>query len=173
MAAERDRVMAEIYRKIDREKALLTAASTMQKATNNAAVQARADTEIREGRKNIDYLEERLRTLQMQMQSSSPPPPPQHGGQPSYGQGQYGHRHGQSSSGGGGYDAPVPPPKDPNPRPYGGQDHGDGYGNMGPPGHGPSSPGMMPPAAPFADPRPFQPVPKARPNFSKLGMNRS
>jgi hypothetical protein len=30
---------------------------------------------------------------------------------------------------------------------------------------------MMPPRAPYGDPRPYSvPVPKARPNFSKLGM---
>ena len=28
----------------------------------------------------------------------------------------------------------------------------------------------MPSGAPYSDPRPFAPVPKARPNYTKLGM---
>ncbi len=151
--------MAEIYRKIDRERALMHAASSMQRATNNATVQAKADTSIREGRKNIEYLEERLRTLQLQMQPSGPPPP-QHGGQ-----GQYSQQQGRSTIGSPG---PTPPPKNPNGRPHGGEDHGD-YGDPGPGGYSRAGTGSMPPRAPFADPGPFQTVPKARPNFSKLG----
>jgi Hr1 repeat len=161
MASDQDRLMAEIYRKIDREKALIHAASSMQRATNNATVQAKADTSIREGKKNIQYLEERLRTLQLQMQPSGPPTP-QHGGQ-----GQYGQHQGGNMMGGPG---PTPPPKDQNGRPYGGGDRGD-YGDSGPGGYSAGRTGAMPPRAPFADPRPFQPVPKARPNFSKLGKN--
>jgi Hr1 repeat len=159
MASDQDRLMAEIYRKIDRERALIHAASSMQRATNNASVQSRADTSIREARKNIDYLEERLRTLQLQMQPSGPPTP-QHGGQ-----GQYGQQQGRNMVGSPG---PTPPPKDQNGRPYGGGEQGD-YGEPGPGGYSQGGTGSMPPRAPFADNRPFQPVPKARPNFSKLG----
>jgi len=160
MASEQDRLMAEIYRKIDRERALMHAASSMQRATNNATVQAKADTSIREGRKNIEYLEERLRTLQLQMQPSGPPAPPQHGGHGQYGQ--------QTGRGAMGSPRPPPPPKDANGRPYGGEDIGD-YGDAGSGAYTQGGTGAMPPRAPFADPRPFQPVPKARPNFSKLG----
>ena len=163
MASDQDRVMAEIYRKIDRERALIHAASSMQRATNNASVQSRADTSIREARKNIDYLEERLRTLQLSMQPSGPPTP-QHGGQ-----GQYGQQQGRNM---GGSPRPTPPPKDQNGRSYGVGDYGD-YGDPGPGGHSQGDTGSMPPRAPFADPRPFQPVPKARPNFSKLGKTYS
>ena len=166
MASVQDRVTAEIYRKIDRERALIHAASSMQRATNNASVQARADTSIREARKNIDDLEERLRTLQLSMQPSGPPTP-QHGGQAQYGQPQ-GRSMGESPR-------PPLPPKDQNGRPYGGGDHGDygDYGDPGPGGYGQGGTGSMPPRAPFADPRPFQSVPKARPNFSKLGKTHS
>jgi Hr1 repeat len=160
MASDQDRLAAEIYRKIERERALIHAASNMQKATNNPAVQARADSQIREGRKNIDYLEERLRTLQLQMQPSGPPPP-QHGGRGPYDQQQARNM---------GSPRPTPPPKDQNGRPYGGGDRGD-YGDPGPGGYTAGGTGQMPPRAPFADPRPFQPVPKARPNFSKLGRH--
>lgn len=159
MASDQDRLMAEIYRKIDRERALMHAASSMQRATNNATVQAKADTSIREGRKNIEYLEERLRTLQLQMQPSGPPPP-QHGGQ-----GQYAQQTGRPPMGS---PRPTPPPKDPNGRSYGGEDHGD-YGDPGPGGYSRGGSGAIPPGAHFADPGPFQTVPKARPNFSKLG----
>jgi Hr1 repeat len=162
MASDQDRLMAEIYRKIDRERALMHAASSMQRATNNATVQAKADTSIREGKKNIEYLEERLRTLQLQMQPGGPPAPPQHGGQ-----GQYGQQSGRNM----GSPRPTPPPKDQNGRPYRGEDHGD-YGDPGSGGYNQGGTGTMPPRAPFADSRPFQPVPKARPNFSKLGMTR-
>ena len=151
--------MAEIYRKIDRERALMHAASSMQRATNNATVQAKADASIREGRKNIEYLEERLRTLQLQMQPSGPPPP-QHGGQAQYNQ--------QSGRTAMGSPRPAPPPKDQSARPYGGEDHGD-YGDPGPGGYSQGGTGAMPPKSSFTDPRSFQPVPKARPNFSKLG----
>lgn len=161
MSSDQDKLMVEIYRKIDREKALMHAASSMQKATNNATVQAKADSEIREGRKNIEYLEERLRTLQLQMQPSGPPPP-QHGGQ-----GQYGQQSGRNPMGSPG---PPPPPKDQNGRPYGGDDLGD-YRDFGPGGYTQAGSGTMPPRAPFADARPFQPVAKARPNFSKLGKD--
>ena len=63
---------------------------------------------------------------------------------------------------------PIPPPKDQNGRPYGGGDRGD-YGDPGPGGYSQGGTGTMPSRPPFADPRPFQPLPKARTNFSKLG----
>jgi Hr1 repeat len=156
--------MAEIFRKIDRERVLMHAASSMQRATNNPSVQARADTSIREIRKNIEYLEERLRSLQLQMQPSGPPAPPQHGGQGQYVQ--------QAGRGAMGSPRPPPPPKDANGRPYANEDIG-GYGDPGSGAYTQGGTGAMPPRAPFADPRPFQPVPKARPNFSKLGRTQT
>jgi hypothetical protein len=51
---------------------------------------------------------------------------------------------------------------------YGG-DTGD-YGDPGPGGYSQGGTGIMPSRAPFADPRPDAAIPKARPNFSKLGM---
>ncbi len=134
------------------------AASDMQRATDNATVQDKADKSIREGRKNIRYFEDMLRTLQLQMQPSAPTPP-QHGRE-----GQYGQQQGRGM----GSPRPTPPPKDRNGRPYGGEDQGD-CGDPGPGGYSQGDTSTMPPRAPFADPRPFQAVPKARPNFSKLG----
>lgn len=73
------------------------------------------------------------------------------------------HQYGANPAGSG----PMPPPKD-----YPGymgneqQDYGDGPG-----GFPQGGAGSMPSGAPFADPRPFAPIPKARPNYSKLGMS--
>jgi classical protein kinase C/novel protein kinase C epsilon type len=138
-----DDIIASVYRKIEREKALITAASNMRQSTNNPLVQQRVDANIRDGRKNIAYLEEKMRELQLRRDGGSPtdkrlPPDPAGG--------------------------PAPPPKD------FGQGHAgnEEYDGSGPYPQGGS--GSMPTGAPFRDPRPFAPVPKARPNFTKLGM---
>lgn len=160
--SDTDNAIAEVYRKIEREKALITAASHMRQSTNNAAVQARVDSNIRDSRRNIGYLEEKLQELQMRKMNISdggPPPPPAHGGSGYSGQG---GRGGISQ----GPNAPTPPPKDGQWSGY--NDRGD-YGDPGPGGY--SQQGMMPPRAPYGDPRPQNTaIPKARPNFSKLGV---
>lgn len=164
--ADTDQAIAEVYRKIEREKALINAATHMRQSTNNAAVQARVDSNIRDGRRNISYLEEKLAELQLRQQGpgeSVAPAPPAHGG-PGY-QNLPDPRMQQSRYHQGG--APTPPPKDemgyfPNER-------GD-YGDPGPGGYSQGGSGVMPPRAPYGDPRPYKaPMPKARPNFSKLG----
>ncbi|GAB1196976.1 hypothetical protein APSETT444_006256 [Aspergillus pseudonomiae] len=131
-----DDLIASVYRKIEREKALITAASNMRQSTDNPLVQQRVDANIRDGRKNIAYLEEKMRELQLRRDGGSPtdkrlPPEPGAG--------------------------PAPPPKD--------YDEYDASGAYPQGGSGP-----MPSGAPFADPRPFAPVPKARPNFTKLDL---
>jgi hypothetical protein len=60
---------------------------------------------------------------------------------------------------------PPLPPKDSYGHPASRGGNG-GYGDLGPGGY--SGTGQMPPRAPSNDPRPY--APKARPNFSKLGM---
>lgn len=148
--ADTDNAIAEVYRKIEREKALINAASHMRQSTNNSAVQARVDSNIRDSRRNIGYLEEKLQELQLRkmgQDNEGAPPPPAHGG----------------SAG------PTPPPKDPQ---WYSADRGD-YGDPGPGGYSQGNTGMMPPRAPYGDPRPYSNVPKARPNFSKLGMFRT
>jgi len=60
---------------------------------------------------------------------------------------------------------PPLPPKDSYGHPVGRGGNG-GYGDAGPGDY--SGTGQMPPRAPYNDPRPY--APKARPNFSKLGM---
>ncbi|KAH8425348.1 Serine/threonine kinase [Aspergillus melleus] len=138
-----DDLIASVYRKIEREKALITAASNMRQSTDNPLVQQRVDANIRDGRKNIAYLEEKMRELQIRRienDGGSPtekrlPPGPDSG--------------------------PAPPPKD--------YDEQDEYGESSAAyPHGGA--GSMPAGAPFKDPRPFAPVPKARPNYTKLDL---
>ncbi|KAL4866361.1 hypothetical protein BDV12DRAFT_173116 [Aspergillus spectabilis] len=135
-----DELIASVYRKIEREKALIAAASNMRQSTDNPLVQQRVDANIRDGRKNIAYLEEKMKELQLRQMEreggGSPtdkrlPPNPD--------------------------DGPAPPPKD-----YSGYGDSAQYPQPGS--------GTMPSGAPFKDPRPFAPVPKARPNYTKLDL---
>jgi hypothetical protein len=151
---EDDRIM-DIYKKIEREKALINAANLMRQQTNNEAVRSKLDNQMRDGRRNLEFFEEKLRDLQMRRlgqgvenvnlgsgsrprsadyrgdQGGPPPPPPKDasgwGGGGSYGQGQY-SQIGQ---------------------------HGD----------------MMPSQGPFPGQAPGSGVPKPRPNFTKLGRH--
>jgi hypothetical protein len=147
-----DELIASVHRKIEREKALIAAATNMRQSTDNPLVQQRVDANIRDGRKNITYLEEKMRELQVRKSGSASGPPqlPPLGG----GSGDdFGFKDG----------APAPPPKDSG-------DTGE-YGDAGPGGYSQGGTGTMPSRAPFADPRPFSSVPKARPNYSKLGTS--
>lgn len=158
--ADTDQAIAEVYRKIEREKALINAASQMRLSTNNPTVQARVDSNIRDGRRNISYLEEKLKELQLRKMGRSEeggPPPPAHGVHGLQGRGRPG-------------DGPTPPPKDGRGYFPGSGDRGD-YGDVGPGGYSQGGTGMMPPRAPYGDPRPQNaPIPKPRPNYSKLGQ---
>lgn len=88
MSAKDDEVMAEIHRKIDREKALINAAKSMRQSTSNPAVVSRIEGQMRDGMRNIQYFEQTLRDLQMrklgtdvgsmQLGSNGGPPPPAH-----------------------------------------------------------------------------------------------
>lgn len=129
-----DELIASVYRKIEREKALIAAASNMRQSTDNPLVQQRVDVNIRDGRKNIAYLEEKMRELQIRRIEQ------EGGGSP-------GQRGG-----------PAPPPK-------------DGYFGEDEAGYPQGGSGSMPSGAPFPDPRPYAPIPKARPNYTKLGTS--
>ncbi|KAK2790462.1 Serine/threonine kinase [Emmonsiellopsis sp. PD_33] len=149
-----DELMATVYRKIEREKALITAATNMRQSTDNPLVQQRVDANIRDSRKNIVYLEEKMRELQIRKMGR------EGGGQsPEDQPGSPTSPRGASRGYGGG---PPPPPKDQNER-------GD-YGDVGPGGYSQGGTGAMPSRAPYGDPRPDSGVPKARPNFSKLDL---
>lgn len=140
-----DELIATVYRKIDREKALIAAATNMRQSTDNPLVQQRVDANIRDGRKNIAYLEEKMQELQIR---------------------KMGRGSGSPTATRGPGEGPPIPPKD------GSSYRGDqgGYGDVGPGGYSQGGTGVMPPRAPFHDPRPDAAVPKARPNFSKLGQ---
>lgn len=129
-----DELIASVFRKIEREKALITAASNMRQSTDNPLVQQRVDANIRDGRKNIAYLEEKMRELQIRQMNQDGGSPGQRGG-------------------------PALPPKD---HPGYAGEQGDGHYPQG-------GSGSMPSGAPYADPRPYAPIPKARPNYTKLG----
>lgn len=152
--------MANIYRKIEREKVLLNGANAMRQQTNNDAVRSRLDSQMREARRNITFFEEKLRELQMKRVgqgmesmsissgSTSTTMRPGSGDVPAE------------------VDAPQPPPKD-----AGGWSADRGsygslpYSQIG--GHG----DMMPPRHPYAPPGPNTAIPKPRPNFTKLGVS--
>jgi hypothetical protein len=136
-----DDVARDIRRKIDKEKALINAANAMRQSTNNPAVVSGLETKIRDGRKNIEYLESRLRDLEMKRVN----------------QGIEGMHVDSSGSGPGrqGGDRGYPN----RPGEYGTQE----YSQIG------ANNGTMPPAPPFARPGPGGNALKARPNYSKLG----
>ncbi|KAI9703870.1 MAG: Serine/threonine kinase [Candelina mexicana] len=164
-------LISNVFRKIEREKALINAATNMRQSTQNASVQQRLDSQIREGRKNIGYLEEKMRELQMRRLgqdtegmslgsgSNGGPPPPAHGNLPPQQRELRSQREGP----------PTPPPKEL--RGGYGSDRGD-YGDPGPGGYSQLSGGhgMMPPRAPFGPPGPASGSSKPRPNYSKLDL---
>lgn len=143
-----DETVANVQRKIDREKALINAANAMRQSTNNPAVLSRLDGQIRDGRRNIDYFESKLRDLEVQRTQT--------------GIDNMSLQPGSSKSN----NPLTPPPKD-DWNGYMGQDQGgyanpqDAYGNLS------GGQGLMPPRAPYAPQGPGS-QPK-RPNYSKLG----
>ncbi|ORY85674.1 hypothetical protein BCR37DRAFT_412365 [Protomyces lactucae-debilis] len=70
-----EKKIQDVYRKIQRENTLIEGSIRMRQGTSNPSVQQALDTKIREGQKNISYLQESLSKLQMS-QSSAPPLPP-------------------------------------------------------------------------------------------------
>ncbi|KAK6495490.1 Serine/threonine kinase [Arthrobotrys musiformis] len=59
-----DDVILSVQKKIDKERMLITAARSMRQSTDNASVQQRLDSSIRESQSNINYLEGVIRDLQ-------------------------------------------------------------------------------------------------------------
>lgn len=60
-----DKVLLDVYRKLEREKHIIQGTRTVRQSTTNVAVQQRCDTTIREAEKNISYLEETMRQLKL------------------------------------------------------------------------------------------------------------
>jgi hypothetical protein len=157
-----DEALTSAYKKLEREKALLNAAYAMQQQTNNENVRSRLDAQMREGRRNIQYLEDTLHQLQMRKMGQ---------GMDNLGVSQGGAGRPKSSGIRNDRDGPpTPPPKDSrggyleqgsDQGGYGTQE----YSRIG--GHG----DMMPPRHPYAPPGPGQTgIPKSRPNYSKLDL---
>jgi hypothetical protein len=158
-----DDALSSVYKKIERERALLNAANQMRQQTQNESVRARIDTQMREGRRNIQYLEERMQELQARklgqgVENMNLGPGNNGGPDRPYSAGLRDDRDG----------APAPPPKDGRGgSTEAGSDRG-GYGiadysQIG--GHG----DMMPPRHPYAPPGPGSAMPKSRPNYTQLG----
>lgn len=164
-----DQLINNVYRKIEREQKLIDGANSMRQSTDNPTLQHRLDAQIREGRKNIGYLEERMRELQLRRMGQT-------GDRRSGGPMNDGASHGPRSTQPGVYQhvdregAPTPPPKNYGPG-YG--TDAVGYGDPGPGGYSSQlggGLGMMPPRPPYGPPPPTV-TPKARPNYSKLGRS--
>lgn len=149
-----DETVANVQRKIDRERALINAANAMRQSTNNPAVLSRLDGQIKDGRRNIEYFESKLRDLSVQRTAAGV-------------ENMSLQQPGGSATRKG--DNPLtPPPKDgwngymPNDQgAYGGQQ--GQYGDLS------AGKGLMPPRAPYAPPAPG--AANKRPNYSKLGMD--
>ncbi|SLM40307.1 protein kinase c [Lasallia pustulata] len=167
-----DELISQVHKKIEREKVLINAANAMRQSSN-PQVQQSLDSQVREGRRNIAYLEERMRELQMRRMgqgmdsmsigpsASGRPQPPPHASLPPQPRGQ---RNGP-------YQAP-PGPASRDVRGAYGMEQGD-YGDPGPAGYSGemgAGTGMMPPRAPFGPPAPGSTMPRTRPNYSKLDL---
>lgn len=156
-----DDAMANIYKKIEREKALINAANSMRQQTNNDDVRSRLDSQMREGRRNLSFFEEKLRDLQMKRLGHGVESMSMSSGSTTVGS----IRPQSGDIRGDGEGPPPPPPKDAggwsgDRGSYGSQQ----YSQIG--GHG----DMMPPRHPYAPPGPTSSIPKPRPNFTKLGL---
>lgn len=150
MSGEEDKMM-DIYKKIEREKALIQAANLMRQQTNNDQVRSKLDNQMREGKRNLEFFEQKLKELQVRRgmgdlsmgssssASASAPRP----------------RGVRDDSDG----PPTPPPKDASGLPTSGGEIQ--YSQIG-------GTDLMPPRGPFAAPAPGS-APKTRPNFTKLG----
>ena len=138
-----DEKILDITKKVEREKALINAANLMRQQTNNEAVRSKLDTQMREGRRNLEFFEDRLRELQMRRLGHSVD-------NMSLGGSTLGSIRSMEQGGEEG-GAPAPPPKD-----------ASGYAQYG-------QGDLMPPRGPFPGQPPHSGMPKARPNFTKLG----
>ncbi|KPM45415.1 Protein kinase C-like [Neonectria ditissima] len=139
-----EEAIQNIYKKIEREKALINAANAMRAQTNNEAVRSRLDSQMREGRRNLQFFEEKLRDIQMRRVS---------------------HGVDGMSLGSGNDDEsgpPAPPPKDASGNYVGDRgSYGSGSGQYGQHGDLPA------PGRPFAA---NTGASKPRPNFTKLDL---
>ncbi|OIW28681.1 HR1-domain-containing protein [Coniochaeta ligniaria NRRL 30616] len=149
----------DIHKKIEREKALINAATLMKQQTSNAAVLSKLDTQMRDAVRNLKFFEGRLSELQMRrmghgMENMSLGPPGTSGSRPKS-SGTFNERDGP----------PAPPPKDAS----GSSLYGDRSSIGGSTLYSQSG-DQMPNKHPFPGQPPDSSMPKARPNFSKLDL---
>src|SRR5271170_6550776 len=114
--------ITDIRKKIDRERIIINGARSMFSQTDNPAVQNRLKSSIHESERNINYLTERLKELELKAR------PQNTSTQQTYGGRDGGGRDGRRDSG-----PPIPPPKDGR---LGQMENGrgggyDGYGQRG------------------------------------------
>lgn len=147
-----------IYKKIEREKALINAASAMRQQTNNEDVRSRLDSQMREGRRNLQFFEEKLKDLQMKRLGQGVDNMSMSSGSTL--------RPKSADLRGDAEGPPTPPPKDAGSRSATDQSsYGpSGYSQIG------GLTNMMPPRHPYAPPGPSSSMPKPRPNFTKLDL---
>jgi hypothetical protein len=69
--SQEDRIINDVYRKIEREKVIIQGARSVRASTSNVSVQQKCDSNIREAQKNIAYLEETMRQLKLRKQSAT------------------------------------------------------------------------------------------------------
>ncbi|KAL2760111.1 hypothetical protein ACRALDRAFT_2024165 [Sodiomyces alcalophilus JCM 7366] len=151
-----------IYKKIEREKALINAANAMLAQTDNDSVRSRLNSQIRDGHRNLQFFEEKLRELQMRRVSSG------------MDHLSLGGSTGQANTDGaadGSSGPPPPPPKDASSwvpssaRSGSTASYGSAqYSQIGQHGD------LMPPRHPYAPLAPGAGVPKPRPNYTKLDL---
>jgi hypothetical protein len=142
MNSNDDDISRTIIGKIEREKALINAANAMRQSTDNPMVLNGIDTKIRDGHRNIEYLEGRLREHRMKLAGQ-----------------RMDNLSLKDSNGGFGGTSNSPAPG----ASQGAYTPGGEYRTEG-------GTGIMPPNAPFAKGPPGQGVPKASRNYSRLGM---
>lgn len=155
----------DVRQRIVRQKAVLSGALNMRASTDNPSVQSGLDNEIRESRRNIDYLEARLKELQLSRTDGSTSSQASSVVANSASPGQ--SRSTTRQQAGRGYS------NDPSSGSIGhhGGDEG-GYGDPGPGGYSSldAPHNTMPPRAPFSAPPPGSNVGRVRPTYSRLGV---
>lgn len=71
MESNEDKVILDVYKKIEREKTLIQGAKSLRQSTDNALVQQKCDSTIRESQNNLAYLEDTMRQLKLRKRQSS------------------------------------------------------------------------------------------------------
>ena len=157
-AMNEEELIRDVHHKIDREKILINAANSMRQSTDNSAVLSRLDTQIRDGRRNIEYLQGRLREIELrkmnQDMGSVALSAGNSGGFPPSGD----PRHAERSN----EQRPSHRENLNNDPTFDNAFGSGGYNRLS------GGQGLMPPRAPYA-PGPPNHMPKTKSNYSKLG----